>query len=362
MKRIIKISLFFVLLAVLLIPSTALAAGADSELNDEYVLGENFTLESGEVLDEDLFIFGGNVDLEEGSVVEGDIWLTGGNLVVDGEVEGNIRATGGTVDLGDTAVVGGDIQVLGATLSQEPGATIEGEVERDAPGPFRFSPRSWDIPVIGRNAFSPLADFIRNVLGVIFGSALLAALAIVVVMFWPRYVDRISNTVVAQPVISGGLGLLTIFVSIFVLGLLAITIILSPISLLGGIILVVLVTLGWIAVGYELGKRLETAFKAEWSIPVTAGLGTLMLSLIANGLTAIPFLNCITWIIPFVIGTVGLGAVLLTRIGTQSYPPETGAFVTPIIPPTAPAPPTAPTTPESGAMAYPVDEDIPPAA
>ncbi|RPI79379.1 MAG: polymer-forming cytoskeletal protein, partial [Chloroflexi bacterium] len=115
MKRILKINLFFVLLAVLLIPSTALAAEAESELSDEYVLGDNFTLESGEVLDEDLFIFGGNVELEEDSVVQGDIWLTGGNLVVDGEVEGTIRATGGTVDLGDTAVVGGDIQVLGAT-------------------------------------------------------------------------------------------------------------------------------------------------------------------------------------------------------------------------------------------------------
>lgn len=357
MKRIFTVSLFLALCAVALFPSTVFAAGAASELSDEYVFGDNFTLESGEVLDEDLFIFGGNVELEEDSIVQGDIWLTGGNLVVEGEVEGNIHAMGGNVELGETAVVEGDIQVIGATLSRHPEATVEGEILRDTPGPFRFSPRSWDIPVIGR-AFSPLADFFLNMFGVIFGSALLAALAIVVVMFWPQYVNRIGDTVIAQPVISGGLGLLTVIVSIFVLTLLAITIILIPVSLIGAIVLLVLVAVGWIAVGYELGKRLEKGFNAEWSVPVTAGLGTLLLTLVANGLSVIPFLNCITWIIPFVIGAVGLGAALLTRIGTQPYPPVTGTTVPPMPPPAPPEPPA----PEGGARSYPAEDDIPPAS
>jgi uncharacterized protein (DUF111 family) len=46
-------------------------------------------------------------------------------------------------------------------------------------------------------------------------------------------------------------------------------------------------------------------------------LGVFTLTLVANALTGIPVLNCVGWLMPFLLGVAGLGAVFMTRFGTQ---------------------------------------------
>ena len=48
-----------------------------------------------------------------------------------------------------------------------------------------------------------------------------------------------------------------------------------------------------------------------------AGLGTLLVWAVANGIAFIP---CVGWLAPLVVGAVGLGGVLLTRFGRKDYP------------------------------------------
>jgi hypothetical protein len=105
-----------------------------------------------------------------------------------------------------------------------------------------------------------------------------------------------------------------------VLLILAITIILIPISLLGGLILVVAWFFGRVSLGMEVGRRIGNAFHKDWPVAVDAGLGTFALVLVIDGVGSL--VPCVGWIIPTLVGILGLGGVILTLFGTRSYPPE----------------------------------------
>jgi len=106
---------------------------------------------------------------------------------------------------------------------------------------------------------------------------------------------------------------------------------------------------GLIALGLEVGKRLAQLFKQEWAPAAAAGAGTFVLMLVLNGAReAVP---CVGWIFPALAGMLGLGAVILTRFGWQTYsplapiPPRPPAEIWPPIP-TAPQPPEPPAPPQ----------------
>lgn len=351
MKAKMKLAIFAALAVLLIFPSTALAKGESSSLPDEYVFGDNYTLEDGETLDEDLYVFGGNVVIEENATLSGDIWLTGGNLTIDGTVGGDVHATGGSVTLGENAVVDGDIVLTGASIDRDPEATVGGDITRNSSGNHEFAVGNWSLP----NLASITGSIFSDVFSVFLWSFLMGALAVLVVAFWPRQAALTGATAIQQPLVSIGLSL----AAVAVLVVLAITIILSPVSALGFFLLGLVALFGWVALGYEVGQRLMRAFKVEWAVPVSAGLGTLLLTFVASSISAA--LDCFGWPLMFVAGMIGTGAALITRMGTQPYPPvvRTAAPVAAVSAPVVvveepPAPIVTPDIP-------PADEDIPPA-
>jgi hypothetical protein len=126
----------------------------------------------------------------------------------------------------------------------------------------------------------------------------------------------VIHAILIAPIISGGFGLLTIFVAPIVLVMIAITLIGIPISLLGILVLGFAGFLGWAAIGTEIGNRIARGFKSQWHIAVSAGVGTLLLTLVADLIGLIP---CVGWVTPFFLSMLGLGAVVLTRLGTREY-------------------------------------------
>jgi hypothetical protein len=100
--------------------------------------------------------------------------------------------------------------------------------------------------------------------------------------------------------------------------LMLITICLIPAAILLLLILVLAGIFGWVAMGVEVGRRLLRSMNHEYQPVVAAGLGTLVFALVANGFSFIP---CVGWLVPFLITTVALGAVMITRFGTQYYRP-----------------------------------------
>lgn len=339
MKNIYRFVMVILIIGItFLLPSTALAQGSNG---DEVVLGGNYTLKSGETLDGNLFVIGGNATIEEGATLNGEIVVAGGNLSISGLVNGNIFATGGSVSLEETANIQGNISTLGGNLDRAVGATVSGEISNDLRQPFQFLMPGNTITTPHPDVqvrVNPVYDAIWSAFWVLMRSFLWAALAVLVVLFTPTTTVRVTRALMNKPVIVGSVGLLTILVVPLILVILAITICLLPVSLIGLAVLLAGWAFGIVALAVETGKRLASLLKLDWALPVSAGIGAFILTLVINGLDAL--VPCVGWLPSLLAGSLGLGAVILTRFGTQAYPPIDpldAPSSSPLLPPIPPA-------------------------
>ncbi len=348
MKTWLRITLFLTLLVVIAWPATAFAK---SPYEDKVVFGGSFTLESGETLVGSLIVFGGSATLEDASTVRGDVVVFGGTVEANGVVTQNIVGLGGSITLGPNSSIGENVVMVGAQLDQAPGADIEGNVINPVTGPYVFP-----FPVIGESFSGGMpVPVVRtnpawDILWFTLKLFLWAALAVLVVLFLPDHTKRTAQTVMQQPLVAGGLGLLTVVVLPILLVLLAITICLIPISILIGIIAVLAWAFGLIAVGYEVGVRLSRMFNQEWAPAASAALGTFLLILVIDGIRLVP---CVGWILSAVVGMLGLGAVILTRFGARAYP---AVFESQLLPYEEELPPPSPPAASEESAETPAEE------
>jgi hypothetical protein len=233
----------------------------------------------------------------------------GGNLDINSQVDGNIYASGGNIRLGSSTVVHGSLARAGTNLVRLPGARVDGGVTNETGTPFWFTfpnlsfPNRMNIPVTTYR-FSPAF----NILWFLFRVFVLAALAMLVAMIWPKQTERTARAIVTQPVISGGLGLLTAII--------------APL----------------IMIGTEIGHRFAHVFKVEWHPAVLAGFGTFAITFILGGINEV--IGCCGTPLIILVGLIGLGAVILTRFGTQDYMGRMTPPPAPIQP--IPVPPASP--------------------
>lgn len=336
-KKLVYLVLLVVVLA-LAFPGTAMAK---SLFDDRVVAGGTFTLESGDVQNGSLIIFGGTAAVEKDAEVEGDVVVLGGIVTIDGIVDGNVVGVGGVVNLDENAYVDGDLTTVAATLNREPGSKVRGQVVTgiDVPA-FSLVPGAIDIPAIPeipgipdfQSSFgNPFAFSVWRIFWFIFRTLLWGALAALIAMLLPKPTTRASQAITNEPVLAGGVGLLTIIVTPIILVILAITCILSPVSLLGALALAVAWVFGRIAIGLEIGKRIAKMFDRDWPLPVAAGIGTFSLALVVDSVGT--FIYCVGWLIPAIVGIFGLGGVVLSRFGTTQYPPESDGALIEQLPP-----------------------------
>jgi cytoskeletal protein CcmA (bactofilin family) len=323
MKQILRITSLVLLALLVFIPLQSAAAKGPS-FEGKVVFGQSFILQSGETMNGDLLVFGGSAALEQGSVVNGDVVLFGGSLVVDGEVSGDVAVTGGSATIGSAAHLHGSLTTVGATLERAEGSQIDGQITNTATSwvwngsngsnpVIPAIPATPGVPNFHIN-FNPLVSLF-NAFGRAFGMAVLAML---VMLFLAPHADRVAHAAMSQPLTAGGLGLLTLIAAPFMLVLLTITIIGIPVAAIALLALLVASLFGWIAIGYEIGQRFTTAIHQNWHPAFSAGLGVFVLDLAASTLTGIPVLNCIGWLAPTLVWLAGLGAVIMTRFGTQA--------------------------------------------
>lgn len=357
MKLYYKIALFvfIVALALLAFPGRAQAKPV---YDDKVVFGDTYTLGSGETLSGNLAVLGGAVTLEKSSTITGGVSLLGGAVDADGTIDGNITILGGSLSLGDDAVVNGNIQTFGGTLRRSSKAQVLGQVVNGGVNPFQLN-----VPSLPARP-APWLDLtpIRTVFGGLASALFMAALAMLVALFWPKPTIRVAQAMVTQPAAAGGLGCLTFIVTPPLILLLLVTIILIPVSILAIILLAIAITFGWIALGAEIGRRISQAFQVDWHPAANAGLGTLLLTLIVSWASLIPFIGWLfSWLTPLLIVIIGLGGVILTRFGTQLYPATaltSGPFPPSPTPPARPQPP-APVMPGEPQRQAPVPTEPP---
>jgi hypothetical protein len=320
MKR-YKTFTFIILMFSLLWPTTAFAKEA---FDDKVVVGGTYTLESDETHDGSLVVFGGAVTIEQGSTVNGDVVLIGGTVEIGGYVNGSVVGIGGAVRLNEDAYVNGDLFTLGASLRREEGARVYGQVINGIDVPSGITiPNAVDggdfVPPIPPKTSTlivnpnPVLEFIWF----FFRIFLYAALAVIIMMFLPVHVERVSRAALTQPLITGGAGLLTLLLAPLALIVITITIILIPVTIIAVILLFVAWFIGWVALGLEVGRRFAKAVNIELAPAISAGVGTLSLFFVFGGLREL--IPCIGLVPYGLIGLWGLGAVLMTRFGTQDY-------------------------------------------
>ncbi|MFA5873027.1 MAG: polymer-forming cytoskeletal protein [Anaerolineales bacterium] len=352
MKLTVKIASLVLLAMLVFVPMQSAVAKGPS-FDGQVIFGQSYTLKNGETLNGDLLVFGGTATLEEGASVNGNVVLFGGSLVVNGEVSGDVAVAGGSVTIGTSAHIHGNLTTVGASLERAEGSQVDGQIFNTAtswvgngdngnnpvtPG----TPATPAVPSIHVN-FDPIGSVLNTL-----GQALaLAVLAMLVMLFLAPHADRVAHAVMAQPLTAGGLGLLTVILAPITLLLLTVTLILIPVAAAAVVVLFVAAVFGWIAIGYEIGQRFTTAIHQNWHPAFSAGLGVFTLTLVADAFTGIPVLNCVGWLVPFLLGLAGLGAVIMTRFGTQSVVAPAAVESAPLAP-VAPAAPVAP-EPESPA-------------
>lgn len=322
MKFFNRLSLMLLVLFSLIVLS---ACSAIPGVGGGLVIGDNYRLASGQTLNHDLTVIGGNATLESGSTVNGDVAVMGGSVSIDGTVRGDVSVMGGSVRLEDNAVVRGTVSQLGGSISRAPGAVVEGTQDLNQPPLPSTVMRTPRVDVNFDPITGPMLAFFR--------ALALGALAVLVQLFAAAPMQRAAHAAQTQPIVTGGIGLLTLLVAPALLVILAITIIMLPVSLLGFLLLGVALVFGWLAVGQITGQMLARLFQQSWTDPITAGVGTLALSLVASMANLI---FCIGWLPTFLVSVVGLGAVIVTRFGTRFYV-STLAAAQPAAPPLAPA-------------------------
>ncbi|MBI5957135.1 MAG: hypothetical protein HY866_00270 [Chloroflexi bacterium] len=290
---------------------------------DGFNVAKNYELKSGKQLDGDQVIVAYDVDLQPGSSVNGDLTLTGNQVTFGGEVTGDAVIVADQLTIGDEVHVTGDMVICADSLTQSDTARIEGEFKKECGSSRRVSvshliESGWDS---WRGSL-----FFRMSTAVI-GSLLLAALSALVTAAIPRPLARMVEGVHQAPISVSGMGFVTILMvigmtMIYIVSLqLILPVILLPVVMLGWLAVGLLSLFGWIALAGPLGRFVLRLLHVGKQPPmVAAAVGGLTLGL---GLRIWSVFWLTAWIglaVTVIVASIGLGAVILTRIGTRPYP------------------------------------------
>jgi hypothetical protein len=322
-----KIITFLLLLALLLFP-TASAQAQSQNGNDVFLLGQNYTLKSGQTLNGSLAVIGGNALIEDNATVKGDIVLIGGNLTINGDVSGNVAIIGGNLTIsgkitGDIAVVGGqaaltktaditgDIAAIGGQLEKDPDAKVSGDIVNNSPlSGIPNTPNAPKTPNINVEV-NPLWD----VVNVIWRALAIAAIGMLLTLFLQPQLERVADAITHQPVLAGSFGLLAVVVTPLAMLIMVVTLILIPVAILVAFVIPLVWLFGVVALGQEVGERFTKAINQTWAPVLLTGFGTFLLLLVGGFIALIP---CIGWLVVFLIGLVAVGGVTITWFGTRS--------------------------------------------
>ncbi len=310
---------------------------------------------------DDLFVLADNAHLTANSVVQADAAVVGReSIIVDGQIDGELTAMGGDIRLGQNShvsgaaslignritlagVIQGDLSVVADTLVILPDAQLNGVLELCTShvtneSALELSTRScsaselatWQSlrdgtlaqQAISGGGFS-LASFL--ITGLI--ALALAAFSGLIVTIFPRPFGYMTQAIRNVPARVTRIGCFTQLLVVALLVLLGVIIavlpplglVLLPILALLLLPFLVLCAVGWMTMALLTGDWLLRRFARRTSLPMlTMICGALGLFLMWTVLTILPFGPIFGLLMPILVATVGLGAAIMTRVGTRS--------------------------------------------
>lgn len=320
MKTMYKFFTLLVLLAWLVLPTTSAYAQGTSTNGGRVIFGDNFTLEKDDEFNGDLVVFGGNVTVAEGAILNGNLVVVGGTISSNGNVTGDVVVIGGQAKLEEKAVVAGDLVTIGGQVDQAEGAVVKGQIVKnispDVQWPNGTIPPKITVPNVPPHVnvdFNPFWGILRTVGWVL----AIPAFAMLLMLFWQVPIERAGNIIVTQPLMSGLIGLATVFV-----GAILVWTIFPP------LIVAFAWLFGIVAMGREVGERFATAINQHWTPVLTAGAGTFLLMVVGVAIGSIP---CFGGMVLFLLGLLGVGGAISTWFNLK---PALRSSVTVYTPPT----------------------------
>lgn len=360
MRKLLVLAAAIIVMLVIgsLASRAVLSQNADSDQNRP-IFTSDYTLETTKT--DDLFVLADTAQLAAGSHVMADAAIVGrSRIVVDGQVDGDLTAMGGDITLGQGAKINGDADLIGShisfaghidgnmsvvadTLDLLPGATINGGLELCVSHFTNETTLNISSRTCGeeeRAGWQSLRDgtLVSETLatgGFSFGAFVftgivtlgLGALAGVIVSIFPRPFGLMTQAIRSVPARSARVGCVTLILLVAlaagVMVILAVLpplgLVLLPVAALLSLPLGLLFAAGWITLALLTGDWLLRKLARHHSPPMlTVIAGSLGLFAVWTLLTILPFGPILGVVIPFVVGTVGFGAAIMTRVGTRS--------------------------------------------
>jgi hypothetical protein len=147
---------------------------------------------------------------------------------------------------------------------------------------------------------------------------LLVGLALLTARFLPGPLENVGQAATRYILPSAALGLLAWVVGLSLLLLMAYTILLIPLTILGFFAMLLATSYGMVPYALWIGSWINRRLAWELSVPVQTALGMAVLVCLIE---LDRFLPVLRGILPILLFTAAFGAVLLTRFGLQRYVP-----------------------------------------
>lgn len=284
-----------------------------------------YLLRSGQQHSGDQFILANSIKFEPESSVTGGVTLIGNQVQLDGQIGGDSLVIARQLKVGDSTRVEGDLVVCADSFKQSSAAQITGEVRRECREGGEVTVQSAFESMFG----SWQGNVLFRLVSVIIGSLMMGALAALGTAIFPQRVFRVAESIRQSPSAMGGMGCLTLVIAVgltivYIISLLLILpVLLLPFVIVGWLALGLANLLGWIAVSKPVGEFvLGRLFNSEEPPVIAAVVGGITLGLLTRIWGMFWFLGWIGALLSLIVGSVGLGAVVLTRLGARSYPQE----------------------------------------
>jgi cytoskeletal protein CcmA (bactofilin family) len=273
-----------VLIALLLGAAPAAAEPVRSEATEAVVvINGDVAVESGEVV-EGVFVVNGDVRI--GGRVDGDVVLIAGDVVVAGRIDGNLVTIAGRARLLPKASVGGDLNYGEEEPRVAPGATVEGDVEKE----------DWsDLGLLG---------FIGAFVFWLAVTVSAAILGILLLLISPRAADATFAQAQSRFWTAVGIGALIFVLVPIAIFVASITLLGLPLGIALGLAALPLAAIAYVTAAWALGRAIVKPPR-DRILSFLAGLAILRL------VALVPVLGVLVWIAAVIVGLGLLGGAIV---------------------------------------------------
>lgn len=256
------------------------------------IIGQTVSLDQKSAIGTDLVASANSVTLN--GYIRRDVTIGGNSLVVAGNVGRNLGSYITSLTLGSDSRIGGNINYTSQNnLIKQSGATVDGNISRQE-------------PIQTKPAVSPGAIIIDIVWSILALSIIVVAASFLI----PRWLEVVTRQALPAPWRALLVGLVAIAIAPITFLLLLISVIGVPLAVIGLLVWLVLVLVGYIFFAYYLGRLV---FYKNGQTPLATGLtGGLVAALILH----IPIINVFMVLIG---GCLGTGMLLLEFKARRPY-------------------------------------------